>query len=59
MMLTSTPPSDYLNGSGEFIVSVPANRTLTVTDPNGQLLIDTIMMVFTNQVLRNFHRNPF
>jgi gliding motility-associated-like protein len=37
----STPPSDYLNSNGEFIVSVPTNRTLTVTDPNGQLLIDT------------------
>lgn len=33
--------TDLLNANGEFIVSVPSNRTITVLNPNNQLLIDT------------------
>ena len=37
----STAAADYMKSDGDFIVKVPTNRTITVTDPNGQLLIDT------------------
>ncbi|MDG2433299.1 T9SS type B sorting domain-containing protein [Flavobacterium sp.] len=37
----NTPAADYLKSDGDFIIKVPTNRTITVTDPNGQLLIDT------------------
>lgn len=37
----STPASDYMNSDGDFILNVPTNRTITVTNPDGQLLIDT------------------
>ena len=37
----STPTTDYMNSNGDFIINVPPNRTITVTDPNGELLIDT------------------
>jgi gliding motility-associated-like protein len=32
---------DYMNGDGDFILKVPNSETLTILDPNGQLLIDT------------------
>ncbi|RZJ65778.1 MAG: T9SS type B sorting domain-containing protein [Flavobacterium sp.] len=32
---------DLLNAYGQFVVSVPYNRTITVLNPNNQLLIDT------------------
>ncbi|OXA77740.1 gliding motility-associated C-terminal domain-containing protein [Flavobacterium aquidurense] len=34
-------PSEYLNSTGDFIVKVPLNRTLTILNPNNVLLIDT------------------
>ena len=37
----STVAADYLKSDGDFIITVPTNRTITVIDPNGQLLIDT------------------
>ena len=37
----STPATDYMNSDGDFILNVPTDRTITVTDPDGQLLIDT------------------
>ncbi|MFE3870331.1 T9SS type B sorting domain-containing protein [Flavobacterium sp. ZS1P70] len=37
----ATLVSDYMNSDGDFIVRVPTDKTITVTDPNGQLLIDT------------------
>ena len=37
----TTPATDYMNSDGNFTVRVPADKTITVTDPNGQLLIDT------------------
>jgi gliding motility-associated-like protein len=35
------PTGDYMNSEGDFILKVPTNETLTILDPNGQLLIDT------------------
>jgi gliding motility-associated-like protein len=37
----TTPVGDLANGDGDFVVSVPTNQTLTITDPLGDLLIDT------------------
>jgi hypothetical protein len=38
MILTkSTPATDYMNSDGDFILNVPTDRTITVTDPDGQL----------------------
>ena len=37
----STLASEYMNAEGEFILKVPSDRTITITDPDGQLLIDT------------------
>ncbi len=37
----TTAISEYLNADGDFILRVPANKTITVTDPQNQLLIDT------------------
>lgn len=37
----TTLVSDYMNSDGDFIVRVPTDKTITVTDPNGQLVIDT------------------
>ncbi|QKJ64434.1 T9SS type B sorting domain-containing protein [Flavobacterium sp. M31R6] len=37
----TTPITDLANSEGDFVVSVPSNETLTITDPNNQLLIDT------------------
>ena len=37
----TTPVTDYMNSDGDFIVRVPTDKTITVTDPNDQLLIDT------------------
>jgi gliding motility-associated-like protein len=37
----TTPTTDYMNSDGDFILNVPTDRTITVTDPDGQLLIDT------------------
>ena len=37
----ATPITDLANSEGDFVVSVPTNQTLTITDPNNQLLIDT------------------
>lgn len=35
------PLGEYMNSDGDFILKVPTNETLTILDPNGQLLIDT------------------
>ena len=37
----STPVSEYLNYEGDFILQVPADKTITLTDPDSQLLVDT------------------
>lgn len=37
----TTPTADLANGDGDFKLSVPSNQTLTITDPFGDLLIDT------------------
>ena len=37
----STPASDFLNYEGDFILQVPADKTITLTDPQNQLLVDT------------------
>lgn len=37
----TTPVADLANGDGDFIISVPPNQTLTITDPFDELLIDT------------------
>ncbi|WP_243699496.1 T9SS type B sorting domain-containing protein [Flavobacterium caseinilyticum] len=37
----STPISEYLNSEGDFILQVPADKTITLTDPDNQLLVDT------------------
>jgi gliding motility-associated-like protein len=37
----TTPASEYLNAEGDFILQVPENKTITLTDPQNQLLIDT------------------
>ncbi|MFV8344297.1 T9SS type B sorting domain-containing protein [Flavobacterium sp. XS2P39] len=37
----TTAVSEYLNADGNFILQVPADKTITVTDPLNQLLIDT------------------
>ncbi|MFV5685569.1 T9SS type B sorting domain-containing protein [Flavobacterium sp. GB2R13] len=36
-----TAVSEYLNAEGDFILQVPANKTITLTDPQNQLLVDT------------------
>nr|WP_315156667.1 T9SS type B sorting domain-containing protein [uncultured Flavobacterium sp.] len=35
------PLGEYMNSDSDFILKVPTNETLTILDPNGQLLIDT------------------
>ncbi|RTY74627.1 T9SS type B sorting domain-containing protein [Flavobacterium sp. LS1R10] len=37
----TTAVSDYLNAEGDFIIKVPTNKTITLTDPQNQLLVDT------------------
>lgn len=37
----TTAVSEYLNAEGDFILKVPANKTITLTDPLNQLLVDT------------------
>lgn len=37
----STPINEQMNSEGDFTLRVPTNKTITVTDPNDQLLIDT------------------
>jgi gliding motility-associated-like protein len=37
----TTPTGDFANGDGDFVVSVPTNQTLTITDPFNDLQIDT------------------
>lgn len=37
----TTPTTDFANGEGDFILSVPSNQTLTITDPFSDLVIDT------------------
>ncbi|MEZ0182962.1 T9SS type B sorting domain-containing protein [Flavobacterium oncorhynchi] len=36
-----TPPSEYLNNEGDFILKVPFDKTITVQNPINQILIDT------------------
>ena len=38
---TAANPTDLIDQNEEFIISVPSNRTITVLNPNNQLLIDT------------------
>lgn len=33
--------SEYLNAEGDFVIKVPTNKTITLTDPQNQLLVDT------------------
>lgn len=37
----TTAATNYMNSEGDFIISVPANKTITLLDPLGQLLVDT------------------
>ncbi|MFV8325465.1 T9SS type B sorting domain-containing protein [Flavobacterium sp. ZS1P14] len=37
----TTAVSEYLNTEGDFILQVPSDKTITLTDPQNQLLIDT------------------
>lgn len=37
----STPASDWMNAEGDFILRVPPDKTLTLLDPDHQLLVDT------------------
>ncbi|MFV8393081.1 T9SS type B sorting domain-containing protein [Flavobacterium sp. LB2P6] len=39
--IQTTDVSDYLNADGDFILRVPANKTLTLMDPLNELLVDT------------------
>jgi hypothetical protein len=39
--VSTANPSDLLNSNGSFIVNSPINKTITVLNPNNQLLIDT------------------
>ncbi|MDD2673382.1 MAG: T9SS type B sorting domain-containing protein [Flavobacterium sp.] len=36
-----TDISEYLNAEGDFIIKVPTDKTITLTDPQNQLLVDT------------------
>ena len=38
---TSASSTDLLNNNGEYMLQVPTNKTITVLNPNDQLLIDT------------------
>ena len=37
----STDVSEYLNAEGDFTIKVPMDKTITLTDPQNQLLVDT------------------
>ncbi|MDI5949614.1 T9SS type B sorting domain-containing protein [Flavobacterium yafengii] len=37
----TTAISEYINGEGDFILQVPTDKTITLTDPLNQLLVDT------------------
>ena len=37
----TTGISDYLNAEGDFVIKVPTDKTITLTDPQNQLLVDT------------------
>lgn len=37
----STSPSEYLTAEGDFILRVPPDKTISLHDPQGQLLVDT------------------
>ncbi|MDI5897349.1 T9SS type B sorting domain-containing protein [Flavobacterium yafengii] len=37
----TTDISEYLNSEGDFILRVPTDKTITLTDPQNQLLVDT------------------
>jgi len=37
----SAAPADLINSRGEFVISVPVDKTITVLNPDNQLLIDT------------------
>lgn len=37
----TTAISEYLNSEGDFILRVPSDKTITLTDPQNQLLVDT------------------
>ena len=37
----TTDITEYLNADGDFILRVPADKTITLTDPQNQLLVDT------------------
>lgn len=37
----TTNVSDYLNAEGDFVIKVPSDKTITLTDPQNQLLVDT------------------
>jgi hypothetical protein len=39
--ITVANSSDLLNSNSEFILKSPTNKTITVLNPNNQLLIDT------------------
>jgi len=37
----TTDISEYLNAEGDFVIKVPTDKTITLTDPQNQLLVDT------------------
>lgn len=37
----TTNSSEYINAEGDFILRVPADKTITLTNPQNQLLVDT------------------
>tara|TARA_R110000868_G_scaffold51116_9_gene162411 strand:- start:34 stop:4518 length:4485 start_codon:yes stop_codon:yes gene_type:complete len=37
----TTAVSEYLNSEGDFIIRVPSDKTITLSDPQNQLLVDT------------------
>lgn len=37
----TTSISEYINGDGDFILQVPSDKTITLTNPQNQLLVDT------------------
>ena len=37
----TTDVSEYLNAEGDFTIKVPTDKTITLTDPQNQLLVDT------------------
>lgn len=39
--IQTTDISEYLNAEGDFVIKVPTDKTITLTNPQNQLLVDT------------------